>query len=58
MRSKFEYKGENEEDVWGRGRRKISRKVRIKKNTREARRRLKIVRVWRLKGKMRRCLKI
>ena len=45
--------------MWGRGRRKINRKVRIKeKKTRGARRRLKIVRVWRLKGKMRRCLKI
>jgi ribosomal protein L31E len=43
VRSKFEYKGENEEDVWGRGRRKISRKVRIKKKkTRDTRRRLKI----------------
>ena len=41
-KSKFKYKEEIEEEVWGRGRRKISRKVRIKK-TRGTRRRLKIV---------------
>jgi len=33
-KSKFKYKEEIEEDVWGRGRRKISRKVRIRKDYR------------------------
>jgi hypothetical protein len=56
-KGKFKYKEEIEEGVWGRGKIKISWKVRIKKIT-GTRRRLKIVWVWRLKGKMRTMLNL